>query len=60
VIGRELLIFVLAVGAFSSGVAAYLFVFHGEASMKEIRASTAAAMIGMYFGRFVQKGLTRG
>ncbi len=59
-IWREVLIFFLAAAAFCSGVAAYLFAFHGEASIKDIGASAAAAVIGMYVGRYVEKGLIRG
>jgi hypothetical protein len=57
---RELSILILAIAGFASGVAAYLTVFHGGASIKDILSVTAAATIGLYVGRYVEKGLAHG
>ena len=57
---RELFIFVLALAGFASGVAAYLAVFHGAATVKDVLSITAAATIGLYVGRYVERGLARG
>ena len=57
---RELFIFVGALAAFSSAVAAYLAVFHGEAAPKEILSTAFAAVIGLYAGRFVERRLADG
>jgi len=59
VIRRELLIFVLAFAAFASGVAAYLVAFH-EVTIKDVLSTSVAAMIGLYVGRYVERGLARG
>jgi len=60
VILRELLILVLALAGFASGVAAYLVVFHGTATVKDVLSISAAATIGLYVGRYVERGLNRG
>jgi hypothetical protein len=60
VIIRELFIFVLALAGFASGVAAYLTVFHGAPTMKEVLSIVGAATIGLYVGRYVERGLARG
>ncbi len=57
---RELFIFVLALAGFASGVAAYLAVFHGAATVKDVLSIAAAATIGLYVGRYVERGLARG
>ena len=57
---RELSIFVLALAGFASGVAAYLAVFHGAATVKDVLSIGAAATIGLYVGRYVERGLARG
>lgn len=57
---REVFIFVGAIAAFSSAVAAYLVVFHGEAVLKEILSTAFAAVIGLYAGRFVERRLADG
>ena len=59
-IWRELLIFVAASAAFASAVAAYLAVFHGEATLKEILSTAFAAVIGLYVGRFIERRLADG
>jgi hypothetical protein len=60
VILREILIFLLAIAGFASGVAAYLAAFHGAATVKEVLSIAAAATIGLYVGRYVERGLARG
>lgn len=57
---RELFIFVAAFAAFASAVAAYLAVFHGASSLKEILSTAGAAVIGLYAGRYLQHRLTHG
>lgn len=57
---RELFIFVAAFAAFTSGVAAYLVAFHGEALMKDILSTAFAAVIGLYVGRYLQTRLSHG
>ncbi|WP_435417495.1 hypothetical protein WAB17_11540 [Parerythrobacter aurantius] len=57
---RELLIFVAAFAAFASAVAAYLAVFHGASSLKEIFSTAGAAVIGLYAGRYLQHRLNHG
>ena len=57
---RELFIFVAAFAAFASAIAAYLAVFHGEATFKEIVSTAAAAVIGLYVGRYLQHRLSHG
>ncbi len=57
---RELFILVLALAGFASGVAAYLVVFHGAATVKDVLSIAAAATIGLYVGRYVERGLARG
>ena len=59
-IARELFIFVAAFAAFASAVAAYLAAFHGEASLKDVLSTAAAAVIGLYVGRYLQTRLTHG
>ncbi len=56
-IWREIGIFALAFTAFASGVAAYLYAFHGEATPKDILSTGAAAVIGLYIGRYVERRL---
>lgn len=57
---REVLIFIAAAALFASAVAAYLAAFHGEASLKEVLSTAAAALTGLYAGRFLERKLTRG
>ena len=57
---REITIFVLAFAAFASAVAAYLLVFHGASSMKEILSTAFAGTIGVYVGRYIERRLVRG
>ena len=57
---REIFIFVAALAAFASAVAAYLAAFHGEVSIKEVLSTAFAAVIGMYVGRYLQTRLIRG
>ncbi len=57
---REMFIFVAAFAMFASAVAAYLAVFHGEASLKEILSTAFAAVIGLYLGRYLERRLIRG
>ncbi len=59
-IAREIFIFVLAFAAFASAVAAYLFTFHGESSLKEVLSTAFAAIIGLYAGRYLEHRLTHG
>ena len=59
-IARELFIFIAAFAAFASAVAAYLAAFHGEASLKDVLSTAAAAVIGLYVGRYLQTRLTHG
>jgi len=60
VIVRELFIFIAAMAAFASATAAYLTVFHGGASMKEILSTAFAATIGLYLGRYIERRLSHG
>jgi uncharacterized membrane protein YfcA len=55
VILRELSIFIAAFAASASAVAAYLLVFHGESSLKDILSTAFAAVIGMYIGRYLER-----
>jgi hypothetical protein len=57
---RELAILILALAGFASAVAAYLAAFHGEAPIKEIVSTAVAATLGMYVGRYIERGLARG
>ncbi|WP_284125605.1 hypothetical protein [Parerythrobacter aestuarii] len=59
-VARELFIFVAAFAAFASAVAAYLAVFHGASSLKEILSTAFAAVIGLYVGRYLQARLSNG
>ncbi len=59
-IPRELFIFIAAFAAFASAVAAYLTVFHGAASLKEILSTAFAAVVGLYIGRYVERRLING
>ena len=59
-IARELLILVASFAAFASAVAAYLLVFHGESSLKDIVSTAVAAVIGLYAGRYLQARLIHG
>jgi uncharacterized membrane protein YfcA len=60
VILREALILLLVLAGFASAVAAYLLAFHGEVSVKEVVSTSFAGLIGVYVGRWLQKGLARG
>jgi uncharacterized membrane protein YfcA len=60
VILRELAILILAITAFASAIAAYLVVFHGEVSIKDVLSSAFAAVIGLYAGRYLERRLIRG
>lgn len=57
---RELAILVLALAGFASAVAAYLAAFHGEVTIKEVVSTAFAATLGMYVGRYIERGLARG
>ena len=57
---RELFIVIAAFAAFASAVAAYLAVFHGESSLKEILSTAFAAVIGLYAGRYIERRLADG
>ena len=57
---RELFILVLVASAFASAIAAYLAVFHGAATIKEVLSTSFAAVIGFYAGRYVERRLIRG
>jgi hypothetical protein len=57
---REILIFILALSAFASAIAAYLAVFHGVVTIKEVLSTSFAATIGLYVGRYVERRLIRG
>ena len=57
---RELAILVLVLAGFASAVAAYLAAFHGEVTMKELVSTAFAATLGMYVGRYIERGLARG
>ena len=57
---RELFIFIAAFAAFASAVAAYLAVFHGASSLKEVLSTASAAVIGLYVGRYLQHRLNHG
>jgi len=59
-IAREVLIFLAALAGFASVVAAYLAIFHGGASLKEIFSTAFAAIIGLYCGRMLERKLIRG
>lgn len=55
---REVVIFVSAAALLVSAVTAYLAAFHGEASAKEVFSTAAAALIGLYAGRALERKLT--
>ena len=57
---RELFIFVAALAAFASAVAAYLAAFHGQVTVKEVLSTAFAAIVGLYAGRFLQARLSNG
>lgn len=57
---RELFIFIAALAAFASAIAAYLAVFHGEVTVKEVLSTAIAAIIGLYVGRTLERRLIRG
>ncbi|WP_168452904.1 hypothetical protein [Sphingopyxis microcysteis] len=57
---RELAILVLVFAGFASAVAAYLAAFHGEVTIKEVVSTAFAATLGMYVGRYIERGLARG
>jgi uncharacterized membrane protein YfcA len=60
VIVREAVILMLVLAGFASAVAVYLLAFHGEVSVKEVGSTSFAGLIGVYVGRWLQKGLARG
>ena len=57
---RELFIFIAALAAFASAVAAYLAAFHGQVTVKEVLSTAFAAIVGLYAGRFLQARLSNG
>ena len=57
---REFGIFVLAVAAFTSAVAAYLAAFHGEVSLKEVLSTAFTGVVGLYAGRYLERRLING
>ncbi len=57
---RELAILTLALAGFGAAVATYLAAFHGEAPIKEIVSTAVAATLGLYVGRYIERGLVRG
>lgn len=57
---RELFIIIAAFAAFASAVAAYSLAFHGTVSVKEVLSTAFAAVIGLYFGRYLERRLIRG
>lgn len=57
---REALILVLVLAGFASAVSAYLFAFHGEVPLKEVGSTSFAGLVGVYVGRWLEKGLARG
>lgn len=57
---RELAILFLVLAGFASAVAAYLAAFHGEVTIKEVVSTAFAATLGMYVGRYIERGLARG
>ena len=57
---RELAIIVLVFAAFASAVAAYLAVFHGTSSTKEVLNTAFAGTVGAYLGRWIERRLARG
>ena len=57
---RELFIFISALAAFASAIAAYLAAFHGEATLKEVLSTAFAAVIGLYVGRYIERRLADG
>lgn len=57
---RELFIVVLVFSAFASAVAAYLLMFHGTSSLKEILSTAFAGTLGTYLGRWIERRLSRG
>ena len=57
---RELFILVLALAAFASAIAAYLAVFHGSVTVKEVLSTAFAAVIGLYAGRYLERRVIRG
>jgi len=59
VILRELAIFLLASVGFAGAVAAYLYAFHGAASMKEVLSTAFAGTLGIYAGRWIERRVAR-
>ncbi len=57
---REVLILIVSVAGFCAAIAAYLALFHGEASTKEVVSTAAAAVIGLYAGRVLERRLANG
>jgi uncharacterized membrane protein YfcA len=60
VILRELFVTILVFSAFASAVAAYLLVFHGASSLKEVLSTAFAGTAGVYLGRWIERRLSRG
>ena len=56
---RELAIFALATVGFAGAVAAYLYAFHGAASMKEVLSTAFAGTLGIYVGRLIERRRAR-
>ncbi len=56
---RELAILVLASVGFAGAVAAYLYAFHGAASLKEVLSTAFAATLGVYAGRLIERRFAR-
>ena len=56
---RELAIFLLATVGFAGAVAAYLYAFHGAASMKEVLSTAFAGTLGIYAGRWIERRVAR-
>ena len=58
-IARDLFIAVLAFAAFASAAAAYLFAFHDAQPVKDILQTAFAGTVGVFVGRWIERGLTR-
>ena len=56
---RELTIFLLATVGFAGAVAAYLYAFHGAASLKEVLSTAFAGTLGIYVGRWIERRFAR-
>ena len=57
---REVFILIAVLAGFASAVATYLFAFHGEVPVKEVASTSFAGTIGVYVGRWLERGLARG